>query len=222
MPISFTTEGTFKTCLKGAFSYLSAMANQALLIFIKNPEKGKVKTRLAAGVGEEQALRIYHALLNHTRRIAEQTPAERYLFYSSYIDTDDQWSPQKFYKKLQAPGDLGEKMARAFEATLKRHEKAVIIGSDCASLEATLIEQAFAALEEHDFVLGPALDGGYYLLGMKSFAPELFREIPWSTAGVRKITLGKIRQLGKTCHQLPPLSDIDHPEDWEKHGWTLD
>ena len=157
-----------------------AISSKALIIFIKNPEKGKVKTRLAKTVGDDKALQIYLALMEHTRAIALSVEAQRYLFYSQSIGEQDDWSDQQFIKKIQASGDLGQRMEQAFSKALAENEKVLIIGSDCASLIATIVEQAFVALDDHDYVLGPAMDGGYYLLGMKKPSAFLFDQMPWN------------------------------------------
>ncbi len=193
----------------------------ALLIFIKNPVKGKVKTRLAQTVGEDQALMIYLELLRHTRDIAQQVDANRLLYYSHFIDQEDEWSKDIFHKVLQQGNDLGAKMGNAFEQALSTHKKAVIIGSDCASLTPEIVNEAFRLLDHYDFVLGPAIDGGYYLLGMKSFYPEVFENIAWSTDEVAAATIDRIDALHKTYSLLPLLSDIDYEEDWKKYGWPL-
>ena len=196
-------------------------AKNALIVFIKNPELGKVKTRLAKTVGAEKALAIYIALMEHTRKIAEALPVARYLFYSQEINQKDNWSARKFYKDLQIEGDLGVKIATAFHTVFKENEKVVIIGSDCASLTPKIVQTAFDKLDEHPFVIGPAMDGGYYLLGMNQFSPEVFRDIEWSTDSVFPTTIERIEGLGKTYHLLPTLSDIDYEEDWVKYGWEL-
>lgn len=193
----------------------------ALIIFIKNPEKGKVKTRLAASVGDDQALRIYLELLRHTREVASSVDASRFLFYSQKIIEQDDWSDGSFIKKRQSGEDLGQKMANAFQDVLQTYQKAVIIGSDCASLTVDIVGEAFRLLDKYDFVMGPAMDGGYYLLGMRSFAPEIFENIAWSSEEVGSATLLTMDELGKTYSLLPLLSDIDYLEDWEKYGWEI-
>lgn len=195
--------------------------NSALLIFIKNIEKGKVKTRLAATVGDDRALEIYKALLGHTRKIAASTDAERYLFYSQSIEKNDAWSNDDFQKLLQINGDLGDKMAEGFRHAFEKHQKVVIVGSDCASLTQAIVANAFAILEEKDFVIGPAIDGGYYLIGMRQFSPSVFQGIEWSTEAVFPDTVAKIEKMNKTYGLLPELSDIDFEEDWEKYGWEI-
>ena len=193
-----------------------------LLIFIKNPELGKAKTRLAQSVGDERALQIYQALLGHTRSIAQQVPAQRMLFYSSFIDGEDQWPLTHFDKYLQASGDLGTRMTMAFEQAFEQGGGPVlIIGSDCAQLTADIIQQGITSLAENDFVIGPAEDGGYYLIGMQHFRPEVFQAIEWSTEQVFAQTQAIIEQHGWSLALLPTLSDIDYEEDWEKHGWQI-
>jgi uncharacterized protein len=193
----------------------------SLIIFIKNPEKGKVKTRLAATVGDDKALDIYLALMEHTRRIALATEARRLLFYSQQINYSDGWSTPDFQKELQAEGDLGTKMKDAFATAFQDSNKVVIIGSDCASLTADIVADAFAKLNDCDFVIGPAMDGGYYLLGMRHFEAAVFDNMAWSTESVFPDTINIIKKLGMRYALLPELSDIDVEEDWERWGWKL-
>ena len=147
--------------------------------------------------------------------------ASRFLFYSNEINHQDDWSAADFRKEVQANGDLGDRMKAAFSTAFEDHDQVLIIGSDCASLTTEIVEAGFSALEQHDFVLGPAMDGGYYLLGMKQYTPELFEAMPWSTETVGQITRDRIKGMGKTCFLLPELSDIDFEEDWEKWGWEV-
>jgi len=197
------------------------MHTTALITFIKNPEKGKVKTRLAATVGDEKALAIYKALMEHTRNIALAIETNRLLFYSQRINFSDEWSNEDFQKALQAEGDLGTKIKTAFATAFEQAQKVVIIGSDCASLTAEIVQYAFAKLDNHDFVIGPAMDGGYYLLGMSYFESRLFENIEWSTSSVFPDTIKIIEGQQKNYALLPELSDIDFEEDWEKWGWEL-
>lgn len=200
------------------------MANRpTLLIFIKNPELGKAKTRLAESVGPERALKIYEALLKHTCQLAQAVDAQRMLFYSAFVDEQDQWPNQDFAKHLQASGGLGERMTAAFaQAFAEGGGPVLIIGSDCAQLTPAIVEEGIKALVTHDFVIGPAEDGGYYLLGMRAFHPEVFQDIAWSTETVLPQTLEIISSNDWSHSLLPVLSDIDYEEDWEKHGWEID
>ncbi|MCB0614214.1 MAG: TIGR04282 family arsenosugar biosynthesis glycosyltransferase [Phaeodactylibacter sp.] len=198
------------------------MEDKALILFIRNPEKGKVKTRLAQGVGDEQALRIYEALLEHTRRQALAVEARRLLFYSESINRNDEWREPDFEKYLQEGEGLGERMSHSFEIALRQARAALIVGSDIAQLSARIMEDAFRQLQTHDFVIGPAVDGGYYLLGMKAPTPTLFEGIEWSTPTVFVETVAIIEGMGKTYALAPELSDIDYAEDWERYGWALE
>ena len=192
--------------------------NHALLIFVRHPERGKVKTRLARTLGDAEALRIYRLLLEKTREATLGVNAGRFLFYTDRIVETDEWPAAAFHKYVQADGDLGARMHAAFETAFAAGAaKAVIIGSDCPELDAGIIDRAFAALDAADFALGPTPDGGYYLLGMKKLEPALFTGIAWSTETVREKTLEKIRRLGCTATLLPELSDIDTEADWRAY-----
>lgn len=194
---------------------------QALLLFIKNPIKGKVKTRLAAELGEDNALAIYNRLLEHTRSLAKSLKGvDKYLFYSDFIDEKDDWPASDFNKMLQPQvDDLGERMKVAFrEVADIQSGKFVIIGSDCAQLSSRDIEAAFAALDEVDVVFGPAVDGGYYLCGMKDMVKDIFALKAWSTSTVLEESMALCREQGLQVKLLRKLSDIDFAEDWKKYG----
>lgn len=198
------------------------MARPAIITFIKNPELGKAKTRLAATVGDERALEIYKELLRHTREtVQELSQVDAFLFYSKFIDKKDAWSSAFFNKKLQPEGDLGTKMIAAFADVFKTNQPVIIVGSDCASLTSEILENAIEILKKKDFVIGPAIDGGYYLLGMNSFQPSIFENIEWSTEQVFPQTVAKIEALKMDYGLLTALSDIDFEEDWEKWGWAF-
>jgi rSAM/selenodomain-associated transferase 1 len=187
-----------------------------LMLFVRNPELGKVKTRLAASVGPETALDIYLHLLQHTRSVTQALPLDKVVYYSERVEQQDMWPGQYYQKKLQPPGDLGEKMAAAFEAAFAEgYTSVVIIGSDCLQLTSEIINKAFEELKTHEVVIGPALDGGYYLLGMNHLHPELFRDKRWSTGHVFPDTLYDIERLHLSHALLPYLSDIDSLEDLE-------
>lgn len=200
---------------------MTNLSNPALIVFIKNPVIGKVKTRIAETAGKERAFEIYLALLKHTRNLALSINVQRYLFYSDYIDDQDFWPAKHFHKRLQEGADLGQRMSKAFEQVMALHSPAVIIGSDCASLTPEIIERTFLSLQTYPFVLGPATDGGYYLLGMKKFTPFLFTSINWSTSQVFQQTIDKLSKLQASYKLLPELSDIDYESDWEKYGWEI-
>lgn len=188
---------------------------QALIIFVRKPELGKVKTRLAATVGNEKALEIYKTLLQHTHTVAEQVEADKFVFYHQQTEENDIWSKDGFTKKLQSNADLGKKMSDAFSEVFNAgFGQAVIIGSDCLQLQAQVIEDAFAILQYKDLVIGPANDGGYYLLGMKKMHEFIFRNKDWSTDSVLKQTFEDIARHQLSVGLLPELIDIDTEEDW--------
>ncbi len=192
--------------------------DRTLLIFIRNPEPGKVKTRLARTTGDAEALRIYQILLDKTRQAALEVQAERWLLYSDFLDQADAWPADSFQKMVQHSGDLGERMAQAFQAAFAAGARqVVIIGSDCPDLTGSILEQAFRALKTADCVVGPVPDGGYYLLGMRAFEASFFQNIAWSTDTVRSTTLERMAAAGKTCILLPMFTDVDTEEDWL--GW---
>jgi uncharacterized protein len=183
-----------------------------VLIFTRNPELGKVKTRLAASIGNENTLEIYKFLLNHTKEILLKINTNKRVLYSEQINTNDIWDNSIFDKKLQCGNDLGEKMRNAFkDGFASCYEKVVIIGSDLFDLEVLDIETAFQQLETNDVVIGPAQDGGYYLLGLKSIPNNIFENKKWSTKTVFQDTINDIQHL--KYHLLQTKNDIDTVED---------
>jgi hypothetical protein len=196
---------------------------QTLIILVKNPVAGKTKTRLAASVGHPKALRMYHQLMAYTESQATAlTDKKRLLLYSEQIVKDDQWPEAHYQKDIQKGPGLGERMSNAFEAAFAAGaERAVIIGSDCPGVTTQLLEDAFSALDKHDLVIGPAVDGGYYLLGMKQAAPALFQNIAWSTEAVASQTLAVAESLHLKVATLTALRDVDHLEDWLSYGWEV-
>lgn len=190
------------------------MTKQALLIFTKNPEPGKVKTRLAATLGNAKALSIYRQLLEHTASITNYLPIDKFIFYSVYVEHADLWDAKHYHKEVQRGKDLGEKMDNAFATAFQMvYDRVVIIGTDCPELNAGIIMNAFAYLNNHDVVIGPAEDGGYYLLGMKRHYTLLFKNINWSTENVFDETITICKKNNINYSFLPVLHDIDEEKD---------
>ncbi|WP_418502201.1 TIGR04282 family arsenosugar biosynthesis glycosyltransferase [Flagellimonas sp.] len=188
------------------------MSNSLLLILTRNPELGKCKTRLAATVGDRAALEIYQFLLQHTVSLTKHLKVEKWVYYSEEIWEDDMWDNAHYQKKLQIGKDLGERMQNAFKEGFQAgFEKVIIIGSDMYNLAQTDLEEAFSKLETHDYVVGPAEDGGYYLLGMKSLNEALFRDKEWGTDTVLADTLQDLKTA--RVGLLPERNDIDYYED---------
>ncbi len=195
-----------------AFDFHFPTSKKALIIFTRNPELGKVKTRLAKSVGDESALKIYKFLLKHTVEITENLNVDKYVFYSENMHRDDIWNPDIFRKKLQTGNDLGERMKNAFSEIFGMgYKKAIIIGSDMFDLNQKDLETAFDALETTPFIIGPATDGGYYLLGMKELNSEIFQNKDWGTSTVLEVTLKDLKDEKYVL--LEERNDIDYFED---------
>lgn len=184
----------------------------ALIIFQKNPERGKVKTRLAATVGNENAMRIYAILVDNTHQVAEAIVAKKYLFFSDFIERDNKWS--SYILKTQKGSDLGLRMFNAMtEVKSEGAERIVVIGTDCYEVSVDILEQAFVALETNDYCIGPALDGGYYLIGTTQPDEVVFLNKKWSTETVCEEAKEAILKVGKKVAILPALSDVDYEKD---------
>ncbi len=188
-----------------------------LIIFTKNPVAGNVKTRLARDIGEENALEIYKFLLDHSFKITTALNITKQVHYSEDVPDEDLWDQGDFDKKLQYGKDLGIRMENAFRDGFRAgFEKIVIIGTDLLELRTEDIEFAFSALDNKDYVIGPAEDGGYYLFGMTELNTEVFRNKTWSTPSVFEDTLKNIKnsriELLRTQNDIDVLDDIiDHP-----------
>ena len=194
------------------------MDDRCLLFFIKNPEKGKVKTRLAAEIGDRMAVKLYKRFLLEMLFTLNRGTFLFYLCYSPESPLSDlkDWLGGHYLYMAQSGEDLGERMKNGFlEAISMSFKRVVLIGSDIPDLPVEFIEEAFASLLEKDAVIGPSLDGGYYLIGFKNetFSPLAFKGIHWSTASVFEKTLSVLKQEGLAVHTLPPLRDIDTAED---------
>ncbi len=191
---------------------------RAIILFVRKPELGKVKTRLAAEVGVERALEIYNLLLAHTKEVVSQVDAQLYVFYAGEVVQNDLWTSVAYTKELQEERDLGGRMLLAFQSVLQNCQSVLIIGSDCAQLRPTHLEEAWSKLESSDLVIGPSIDGGYYLLGMKKAHESLFLNMAWSTDTVADVTRERVSRLGLSIDELEVLSDIDYKEDWDLYG----
>jgi len=195
------------------------MKTDALLIFTRNPELGKVKTRLAKTIGDVNALRVYKDLLQHTMEQTKNIGCDKFVFYDSAIVEGDIWKDELYQKRIQSNGDLGHKMQSAFELLFDMgYTNCIIVGSDLFDLKSELIEAAFAELHKHDVVLGPAEDGGYYLLGLREMYGPLFQNKDWGTSSVFADTLKDLKT--KDIHLMPTLNDIDTFEDLMNSNYT--
>ncbi len=190
----------------------SEIKENLLLIFVRNPELGRVKKRLAAKIGDEAALKVYEILLNHTASMTKDLHCQKIVFYSEKVEKGDIWQDEIFQKKKQHGQDLGERMKNAFDESFRAGFKnIIIIGSDLLELQKGDLEAAFLRLEKADFVIGPAEDGGYYLLGMKSLKSAIFEDIEWGTNTVFQKTIQKLGNV--EVEILEEKNDIDDFED---------
>lgn len=195
------------------------MGHEALIIFVKEPQLGKVKTRLAATIGDITALDIYQRLLAHTDSIS--AGFERYIFVDGDPIKIGQFDQRSDHWVEQQGEDLGARMLHAFDHVLSQgHKKAVIIGSDCADLTNEHIRSGFDRIGPESMVIGPALDGGYYLLGLDKPYPELFQKMTWSNNEVASCTIKRATKLGLDITSLEKLRDIDTEDDLMATGWN--
>jgi hypothetical protein len=189
-----------------------------LLFFIKNPEKGKVKTRLASAIGDKKAVKLYKRFLLEMLFTLNRGTFLFYLCYSPESPLSDlkDWLGDQYLYMPQSGENLGERMKNGFaEAISMNFRRVVLIGSDIPDLPLAFIEEAFTSLREKDVVIGPSFDGGYYLIGFKdkTFSARAFEGIHWSTESVFEKTIKVLKQEGLTVHTLRPLRDIDTVED---------
>lgn len=188
--------------------------SNTIIVFAKNPEWGKVKTRLAATIGNDKALEAYKLLVKHTESVIESTNIPVAVYFTTHIDEQELFCFASGKKHIQIAGDLGAKMKQAFEEQFNAgHNKVVIVGTDCYELRKEHLIQAFKALNTNDVVIGPANDGGYYLLGMNSYIPALFDGIHWSTETVLDETITVMKKLNKQYTLLETLVDVDNEDE---------
>ena len=191
-------------------------------MFAKAPVPGRVKTRLAEELGAIRAAEVYRQI---GRRVVTQLSggAYRMVIYFDPPGSEPEinaWLGDLEHERLQQPaGDLGSRLTQGFRWGFAEGRSVCVVGTDIPGLDRQPVEDAFAILSSPggpDLVVGPALDGGYYLLGLRRPAPELFRDIPWSTGDVLEATMARAKRLGLTVHSLSALADVDRPEDLPK------
>lgn len=199
------------------------MTKKAIIVFVKNPEPGKVKTRLAKDIGDAAAVDVYKKLLQHTHDVILPVDADKFVFYAEKIKRLDLWKTNSFFKQLQQGNDLGERMHHAFSFLFElRYEQVLIIGSDCPQLSSNHLNKAFDLLETHDVCIGPVDDGGYYLLGLRAVHAPFFTNKTWSTDTVFKSTMKDAAKAGLNVALTEQLRDVDTVTDWEELRQLLD
>ncbi len=182
-----------------------------LIVFTRYPQAGRAKTRLIPAIGAVGAADLQRRMTEHVLAQARDWGGAIAIYYANGpINALQDWLGNDLFYQPQVDRDLGGKMAWGFA---QNPGPTVIIGTDCPGIDANLLRQAFAALGSQDLVLGPALDGGYYLIGLNALVPELFQNIDWSTDRVLRQTLTAAKTLNLKIHLLGALPDIDRPED---------
>ena len=200
----------------GAKSNSSENPLNQLVIFLKAPRLGAVKTRLAKTMGNESALGVYRFLLDAlSAKFRRVQPVElRFSPDDAGLDVEP-WMNKGWSKHPQGKGDLGKKLSAAFSDHFRRGAtRVIIIGSDCPEIRVADIKSAWNHLETFDLVLGPTTDGGYWLIGLRRPQPALFEGISWSTSRVLAQTIARGSQAGLTIHCPRMLEDIDTESDW--------
>jgi rSAM/selenodomain-associated transferase 2/rSAM/selenodomain-associated transferase 1 len=201
------------------------MSRQRLIIFTRYPEPGKVKTRLIPALGKEGAASLHQDMTERSLMWAKSLSIKNPDLIEIWFEGGSQrkmeeWLGPKFNYFPQGDGDLGERMAGAFQDNFRRGKKdVVLVGVDCPELTAFHCQAAFDALKNHDLILGPTNDGGYCLIGLKRMVPEIFRSIAWGTDAVHHETLVRAKNKGISVKNLNILQDVDEPQDlpfWER------
>ena len=190
----------------------------ALVIFVRFPHSGKVKLRLSRTLGSERTAAFYRLCVEQIVRELDRVPGQvkKYLSYSDNNDEDEirHWIGSRFGLIPQIEGDLGQRLEQSFRSLLKGTcGKVIIMASDVPDLSSGIINTAVSVLDNHDLVIGPCHDGGYYLIGMKKPHSELFKRISWSTDKVLEQTLSIASEQGLSVFTLNTLSDIDTGDD---------
>ncbi|MEA5600959.1 TIGR04282 family arsenosugar biosynthesis glycosyltransferase [Nostoc sp. UHCC 0252] len=204
---------------------LPVRSKQRLIIFTRYPEPGKTKTRLIPALGTVGAANLQREMTEHTifqvqelQKVIDITVEVR--FSGGDLQLMQDWLGSDLVYQSQGEGDLGSRMARSlFDAFQSGAENVIIIGTDCPGVNAQILTAAFEKLHAFDLVLGPAIDGGYYLIGLRQLIPELFVNIEWGTAQVFQKTVEIAQKLHLSYVNLLPLADVDRPEDlpiWEQ------
>lgn len=191
-----------------------------LLVFLKYPEPGKVKTRLAAILGTEVAANLYRDWIGMVlRNIQAVRPAIRIVGYwdGATVEHFAEWFPLVDDWLPQPTGDLGERLTFAFAWGHESGNPVLAIGTDCLDLRGDHLTDAIARLGDNDAVFGPASDGGYYLVGTSRLGPGLFNGIRWSSAHTLADQLGRCETLGLRVSLLDELADIDTSDDWQAY-----
>ncbi|MEK7674390.1 MAG: TIGR04282 family arsenosugar biosynthesis glycosyltransferase [Verrucomicrobiota bacterium] len=190
-----------------------------LIVFVKSPRVGTVKTRLARALGPEEACEAYRLLVEVLlERLSPLSNVELRFTPEDAAAEIAPWLRGGWVARPQGPGGLGQRLETAFaEAFASGNQRVVVIGSDCPVVTDREVKAAWACLADHDLVIGPARDGGYWLIGLRAPQPRLFQDISWSTPAVLSETLEIARLENLRVQVLRPLADIDTEKDWQEY-----
>ena len=183
-----------------------------VLVFCKNQILGKVKSRLALKIGQQKALLVYSELVNKTASIVKRLSSEVHVYYSDYIEENDNFNFSKIKKFIQKGNNLGDRIINALNISFKNFSPVIVIGSDLWELEISDIEDAFRILRNKNLVIGPSTDGGYYLIGMNYLDTKIFKNKKWGQESVLNDTLRDIDDK-TNIHLLDEKTDIDTYDD---------
>ena len=192
---------------------------EAIFLFLRYPEPGQAKTRLIPELGAERAAEVYRRMAEQVAGVVRRFDRPGLLRVAYFSPADKareigEWIGDDFHLVPQPNGDLGRRLEDAFVAGFRKGARRIVaIGTDCVELTDEILSEAFEALYLADAAIGPALDGGYYLVGLNRPCHSLFRGIPWSSDRTLRETLARLRGCGLNVRLLPPLTDIDSPED---------
>jgi rSAM/selenodomain-associated transferase 1 len=192
-----------------------------LIIFARFPHAGQVKSRLARSLGAEKAMELYRLCAEHAfgecRKLGGKTQLAVFFDDSEDIEQGIRWVGPWFEVFTQKGDNLGQRLTHALDTRFSHGaRKVIVMASDTPDVSEKIIAGAIKSLDNHDIVIGPCYDGGYYLIGMKKPHPELFTGIDWGTGQVYLQTMDAIEKKGLRVHELPKLIDIDTGEDLNK------
>jgi len=189
------------------------MTKELIIVFVKNIKLGKVKTRLAKTIGNQAAFEVYKELVKITEEATKNLSIDKRIYFSDAV-VETKWN--NHYKAVQEGIDLGERMKNAFKKGFEDgYNRIVLIGSDLPEIRDTHIKEGLDKLNDNPVVFGPALDGGYYLIGMSKMCSFIFEKKPWSTSNLLALTTQELTKNNIPYNLLEPLNDIDTFEDLE-------
>ncbi|GAA3616906.1 TIGR04282 family arsenosugar biosynthesis glycosyltransferase [Flavivirga amylovorans] len=193
------------------------MNKELVIVFVKNIKLGKVKTRLAKTIGNQGAFDVYSELVKVTEEATQNLQADKRIYFSDAV-INTKWKND--YKTIQEGKNLGERMKNAFTKGFEDgYERIVLIGSDLPDISLEHIEGGLKSLNSNEVVFGPAIDGGYYLVGMTKMYHSIFNNKPWSESHLLEVTLKDLSQENISYTLLEALNDIDTFEDLENSAF---